>query len=113
MPAYQGTYFAKTFILQDATTEEPIDITGWEFRAMLRDNLDDEEAALELTTDNGGFEIVSAEDGSFQMIITADQTADLDIARYLFDVIRTDHADGPIYLFGGKFNVRMPVTRDD
>ena len=111
MPAYQGTYYSKTFAFKDEN-EDPVDITGWEFSADLRDRVGTEEL-LSLTTANGGFTVTDGANGLVTMAITADQTAELPTKRLVFDVLRTDVTPGPLWLFSGKFTVRQPVTRDD
>lgn len=114
MPVFQGTYFTKTFILKDRTTELPIDVTGYEFSCDIRDNIDDDTPLLELTTAGGGI-VVGSTPGNGEVVLnlTAVQTAALPEARLHFDVLRTDITPGPRWLFGGRFRVKQPVTRDD
>lgn len=111
MPAFQGTYYTRTFALkQDGVA---IDISGWTFEAQVRYQVDDDEALLTLTTANGGVVTIDGSSGRLALAITADQTAALPEGRVVFDVLRTDADPGPLWQFGGQFIVKQPVTRED
>lgn len=110
MAAYQGTYYAPQFQLQN-TDGTNVDITGWQFEAEFRVQLSDALPLLTLTTANTGFSIISASTGILQMAFTAVQTLALPVGALIFDVLRTDASPGPLYLFGGRMHVRQPVTR--
>ena len=112
MPLYQGTHYTRTFILKDKSTGGPVDISGWGFRAQFRDNLKDDEEVLELTTDNGGFLVSDGPNGELVMEITATQSDLLPLGKVVFDVLRTEIEDGPVFLFGGRLPVKRTVTRD-
>jgi hypothetical protein len=109
MPVHQGTYYAVGFTFKDAD-DAVIDITGWEFEADFKENRADETALVNLTTANGGFLVTDATGGRMEMRLTAVQTALLTVGRIVFDVVRTDPANAPVYLFGGSFKVKRPVT---
>lgn len=113
MPAFQSTRYTRNVMLKSQSTGGPIDITGWEFRGMIRDARDDPNPPLvELTTANGGFIIVDGMNGRLQFTLSPLQTAGLPIGRMMFDVERTDHIDGPIWLFELSFQSKKPITRD-
>lgn len=109
MAVYQGTYYAKSFLLKhsDGTA---YDVSGWTFQCQLRDRVDTV-SLLELTTANGGFVVVDGPTGEVSLRITAVQSALLPVARLVFDVLRTNASPGPVWQFGGKLSVRRPVTR--
>ena len=111
MPAYQGTYYSRSFQMMSVTTGKPIDITGWTFQAEVRVNLTDAAPQLTLTSAAAGFTILDAPNGRFSMNITATQTLALPLGGVIFDVLRTDPTNGPVWLFGGRFKVKQPVTR--
>jgi len=111
MATYQGTFYAVIFKILDRDGN-PVNLTGWTFRAMIRVTVEDTDPLLELTTANGGFLIVDAANGRVQMQILAAQTDDLPEGRLVFDVERTDLSPGPIWEFGGRIKVKQPVTRD-
>ena len=112
MPVYQGTYFTKTFILKDRVSDTAIDVTGYEFACDIRDSVDDETALLELTTAGGGITVgATPGNGEVVMKLTAAQTAALPTGKLHFDVLHSNASPGPLWLFGGKFTVKQPVTR--
>ena len=112
MSVFRGAYFARGFILKTAAGVV-IPITDWTFESDIRVKLDDAVPLLTLNTANGGFAITDGPSGRFEFRLTAEQTAVLPAGRFIFDVLRTDAVPGPVWLFGGKFTVRNPVTRDD
>jgi hypothetical protein len=109
MPVYQGTYYAVGFNFVDSNNVA-VDITGWTFDADIKDNRTDTTALVNLTTANGGFVVTDGPNGRVEMRISAVNTALLPIGGMVFDVLRTDVASGPTYLFGGRFKVRRPVS---
>ncbi len=114
MPCYQGTYYTKTFLLKNASDATAIDVSGYEFEMHIRDQPEDDAPLLELTTANGGIDVGdNPSAGQVVLALTAAQTASLPVGKMHFDVLRTDQVNGPTYLFGGRFLVRQPITRDD
>lgn len=111
MAIYQGTKFEANFTLTDGDGDA-LNISGWTFEAHFRDDLDDTETLVELTSAAEDFEILSAADGRLQMTIAAADTADFPLGKVVFDVLRTDDGD-PVWLFGGSVKVKKPVTRDE
>lgn len=110
MAAYQGTFYVIPFAFK-ATDGSAIDITDWTFSADIREKRRDETELLSLTSENEGFVTTEAALGRFEMRITAEQTAALPTGRLVFDILRTDASPGPLYVGGGAFRVRQPVTR--
>lgn len=110
MPAYIGTYIQFPFVLKDRSTDAAIDLTGWTFEAQVKQRREDDTALLTLTSANGGFYITGAANGRVEMRITAELSATLPTGRLVFDVLRTDADPGPLWLFGGSFRTRTPVT---
>lgn len=111
MPAYQGTYYARGLIFIDADTELPVDISGQTFEADVRDEIADTTTLLTLNTDNGGLVVTDGAAGRLEIRITAEQTEELPVGRMVFDILRTDASPGPIWMVGGSFKVKQPVTR--
>ena len=111
MSLYQGTHYSRTFILTDKATGAVLDISGWTFQAMFRDALDDATEIVELTTANTGFTSTAPATGALVMDITAVQSALFPLGKVVFDVLRTDPTDGPVWLFGGRLPVKKAVTR--
>lgn len=115
MPIYRATHYTRTFVFTDEAGA-PVNITGWEFRAMFRAGKDVEAnpVLLELTTDNMGFVVTNGPGGLLLMDLTPDDTdAPLEgIGKVYFDVLREDDPGGPIWLFEGNVPVKVPVTFD-
>jgi hypothetical protein len=109
MTTYQGTYKAYPFRMTSKTSGSP-DISSWTFHAKIRDKLTSA-VLLDLTSANGGVVVTDGLNGRLELRMTAVQTATLPVARLLFDVLRTDAVPGPVWLFGGAFKVKTPVTR--
>jgi hypothetical protein len=113
MPCFQGTRYTRNFQLLYCSSNTPIDITGWEFRGMIRDNRSDPDFLVELTTANGGFLVINGTSGRLQFTLSPIQTASLPTGRVMFDVERTDLVvEGPIWIFEASFKVKTPITRD-
>lgn len=110
MSVMQGTVVQKYMNIQNSDNT-PIDITGWELRASLRKQPTASIELVELTTANGGFVIVDAVNGRFAMVLDDTVTVILPIGRIHFDVLHSNAPDGPVWLFGGSFLVKQPVTR--
>lgn len=110
---YQGAHFTRVFSLTETDEVTPVDISGWTFEAQLREQVDDDEALVTLTSGDGGFTIVDGPGGRLKIIITAAQSVDLPVGRLAFDVLRTDISPGPVWIFGGRIPVKQPVTRDE
>lgn len=111
MPVFQGTRYTRNFRMTSCSTGLPVDISGWKFRSMIRDNRDDLAPLVELTTDNGGWLVVNAEEGRMQMTLSPMQTSSLPVGRMMMDVERVDLVD-PIWLFEVTFQSKTPITRD-
>jgi hypothetical protein len=108
LAVFQGTVHTISFLLK--ASGSPIDITGWTFSAKLKDNRADSTALVTLTSANGGFVIADATAGRLQMVLSAVQTAALPTGRIVFDVLRTDGTNSPVYIAGGSFQVKASVT---
>lgn len=109
----QGTRYTRNFRLRYCSSGNPIDISAWTFRGMIRDNRDDVTPLAELTTANGGFTVINGLGGQLQFTISPAQSILLPIGRVMMDVLRTDLTlEGPIWVFEATFQVRKPITRD-
>jgi len=112
MPVYRGTVYERIFRVQDSDGV-PIDITGWTFRADVRETVEGVAILDELTTALGNFEVIEATAGRFKFTLKASNTTTLVAGKkYLFDFLRTDGGD-PVYVIGGNFKAANPITRND
>lgn len=113
MPCYQSTRYTRNFTIRKCSDGTPVDVTGWEFRSQIRDNRDDPNYLVELTTANGGWLVMNGLGGRIQFTLSPNQTLLLPLSRVMMDVERTDLVgEGPIWLFEATFQVRKPITRD-
>jgi hypothetical protein len=113
MPCYQGTRYTRNFRIRSCSTDAPVDISTWEFRGMIRDNRDDPDPLIELTTANGGWLVINGPGGQLQFTISPAQSLLLPTGRMIMDVLRTDLVlEGPIWVFEATFQVKLPITRD-
>lgn len=110
MAIMQGTVVQKYINIQNSDTT-PIDITGWTLRAVLRKQPTSSLSLGELTTENGGFVIIDPPNGRLAIVLDDSLTVTLPEGRIHFDVIRENGPTGPVWLFGGSFLVKQPVTR--
>ena len=113
MPCFQGTRYTRNFRIRRCSDEAPIDISGWTFQGMIRDNRDDPLPFVTLTTANGGFLVINGPGGQLQFTLAPDQSILLPIGRMMMDVVRTDlTVEGPIWIFEATFQVKLPITRN-
>jgi len=110
MAVMQGTYVQKYINMKDMDGN-PIDITGWLFRSGLRRNPTDDTVLAELTNANGGFVLVDEPNGRIGFTLDETVTAILPVGRIHFDVLHENGPEGPVWIFGGSFIVKQPVTR--
>lgn len=110
MAVMQGTFIQKFINMQDSDGN-PIDITGWLFRATLRRAPTATDVLAELTNANGGFVLVDEPNGRFAFTLDDLVTGALPVGRIHFDVLHDNAPNGPVWIFGGSFLVKQPVTR--
>lgn len=112
MTIYRGAYYRVIITLKSNVTGEPVDITGWTFRSQIRDAASDEEYMIELTSANGGINVLDGPAGQFEIVITAEQNEEFSLGNVVGDVFRTDVLPGPVRLFGYRDKVRRSITRE-
>jgi hypothetical protein len=101
---YQGTAHTIGFVFTGQN------ITGWQFQASFKESRNDTTALVTLSTGNGGFVVTDGAAGRVEMRLTPTQTELLPVGRVVYDVLRTDLANGPVYYFGGDLKVKQAVT---
>lgn len=114
MPIHRGAYYTRLFQITDKDGD-PVPITGWTFASNFRLKLEDADPLLELTSASGGWAIEDADNGKVRMKLLAADTTALPATpkkTVIFDVIRTDAAPGPVWLFSGSVPVADMITRD-
>jgi hypothetical protein len=110
MSVMQGTVVQKYINIQ-SSDGTPIDITGWTLRASLRRSPTDPAVLSELTTANAGLVLVDPPNGRLAFVLDDAVTTILPVGRIHFDVLHVNGPAGPVWLFGGNFLVKQPITR--
>jgi hypothetical protein len=103
----QGATFTRTFEVSIDGT--PWNLTGYTAAMQVRQSFDSTVAVLTLTSEDG---ITIDDTGSFTVLITAEQTNDLDAGSYVYD-LELVSADDVVtrILPTAPFNVSPGVTR--
>jgi hypothetical protein len=93
------------------STDEIIDIDGWSARMQLRAAIDDDEPALELTSEEDEGLTINGAAGEVTIAITASQTEELESGEYLYD-LEIENDSGQVFrLIEGTVTVNPNVTR--
>lgn len=106
----QGGVFVEIYEHRD-DAGELVDVTGYEARLQIREDVEDDEAVLELT-DGAGI-TVGTNDGLFTVRATATQTAALEIETGVYDleILPAGEEADAIRLAEGIVFVSRNVTR--
>lgn len=94
MTIYRECTYEKTGTITVRATGVPVDITTWEFDAVLRNAAG--ESLLEMSTAEGHFIVTSGTDGEFAIRLTEDETEALAAGPVSFALYRID--DGRVRL---------------
>lgn len=107
----QGADFLAT-IRWTGPTGTPIDITDYEIRMMARVNMEDELPVISLSTENppGGIAITNAQGGTFQIAMSAAETALLNFVDAYYDLEMESPQGHVTRLIQGKINLIREVT---
>tara|TARA_R100000005_G_C4869767_1_gene126866 strand:- start:87 stop:434 length:348 start_codon:yes stop_codon:yes gene_type:complete len=104
----QGFDFETTFELEDSTTNEPLDLTGYTITAQIR-KIYTSSTSISLTT-----EIVDALTGEVKVSLASTETSSIKEGRYVYDIKLVSPAN-PISTISkaveGSVLVRGGVTR--
>ena len=103
----QGATFSKQ--LTWAIDGDPVDLTSYTARMQVREKYTSTTAILNLTTENGGITL-GDDEGTIQIDIDADTTADIVAKDYVYD-IELISASTVTRLLEGRFIVTPEVTR--
>jgi len=87
----------------------PYNISGYTGRMQIRRNINSDTFQVDLTTENGGIEIIDAAAGSFKVVITPTQTASL--LNGVYDLEIQDGSGNVTRLLQGSVTVNPEVTR--
>ena len=102
----QGFDFNTTFELEDTTTTNPLNLTGYTIEAQLRKTYS--------STTSVGFACTIVNlptDGNIEISLTDTQTVDIKEGRYVYDIKATTVSGKVLKLIEGAALVRPGVTR--
>lgn len=106
----QGATFRQKFTYSAGTPPAPVDLTGCKGRMQIRAKVQDDAVLAELTTENGGVEIIPL-DGEITLSIDAVTSAALGFRTGVYD-FEIEYSTGVVErLFEGKVTLSPEVTR--
>ena len=106
------TDFSQTFTFDDASSNAPLNLTGYSISATLRkwpgaaDTLNGVSQKTTFTTT-----ILSASGGRIQISLTDNKTGDLNDGRHVYDILLTDPSGNKTRVIEGSALVRKGVSR--
>jgi hypothetical protein len=101
---YRGTYFSKNFQFTTRSDGQPVDVTGWQLEADMKDETDT--VVLAMSTGGGHFTVIDASNGMIRWSLTVAQTQGLAAGPVGFALYRTDAIEGRKRLFRVSEQVR-------
>lgn len=106
---YQGDYQVIDIEINDENGDN-LDLTDKTVRLTVKEDHDedDDDALIELTTDNGGIALVAATLGTCQAYVLATHTRSLTAKNYVYDIKVID-GENPYTVASGIFKI-MPVV---
>lgn len=106
----QGATFRQKFTYSAGTPPAPVNLTDCKGRMQIRAKVQDAQVLAELTTENGGVEIVPI-DGEITLNIDATTSAALGFRTGVYD-FELEYSNGVVErLFEGKVTLSPEVTR--
>jgi hypothetical protein len=104
----QGSGFSLSLVYE-APEDSPVDFTDSTARLHVRSKFSSTDTLIELTTKNGGIELGS--DGSVELSMSADATADLTFSRGVYDLEIVPPSGEPYKIVKGNVFLKREVTR--
>lgn len=115
---YQGSTWEYRLVLTNEATNTPFDLTGFEARMQLREEISSTESVLDLTTANSRLIVSNALAGELRLLVSAADTALLPLGgekkTYVYDIEVFRPLPAPEYVrrvFEGKVECFPEVTR--
>lgn len=100
-----GTDFSQVFTLEDAGTNSPLNLNGYNIKAEMRKH----PSATGVTTFTTS--VYNSSGGQIRIGLSTTQTANLKEGRYVYDVVVTDSASYMTRVVEGMVLVSKGVTR--
>ena len=110
---YQGDYQVINIEINDENGND-LDLTDKTIRLTVKEDhdRDDEDALINLTTDNGGIALVAATLGTCQAYVLATHTRNLVAKNYVYDIKVIDE-EKPYTVASGMFKIKPTVWRSE
>jgi hypothetical protein len=110
---FQGDYQIINIEINDENGDD-LDLTGKTIRLTVKEDHDedDEDALIELTTDNGGIALVAATLGTCQAYVLATHTRSLTAKNYVYDLKVID-GNNPYTVSHGIFTIIPSVFKNE
>lgn len=105
----QGATFRQPF--DWATNGVPVNMTGCKARMQMRTTVESPEVIHELTTENGGINILNAEIGKFELYISASNTSSFNFDLCVYDLEVESPNTDVTRLIEGEVSLSKEVTR--
>ena len=102
---YTGTDFAQTYLLEDYTSNSPLNLTGYTAAAQMRKTYESSSVSATFTTS------IAAADGQVTLTLTDTVTTALSPGRYVYDLVVTDGSSLSTRVVEGQAIVTPGVTR--
>lgn len=106
---YCGATFIKTWTWK--ADDVPVDLTGCTLRSQVRQQTNSCTVLIDMTTENGMIVLKDAENGTFQMRIEANDTAQLKFLEGVYDLEIVFPDETVVRLLYGKVTLSREVTR--
>jgi hypothetical protein len=106
----QGATFSTSLtVYNDLAREEPVDLTGYTARMMIRTDYENPAALVSLTTENSRITL-GGDEGTIALFISATDTAGFTKGNYVYDL---ELVSGSVVtrVLQGKIEVSREVTR--
>lgn len=108
---FQGATFRKKLRWTTGDPPTPVILTDWKIRMQIRPKIKDDNVIIELTSDNGRILLTDPKEGEFELLITAEDSANLSFISAVYD-LELENLDGEVVrLLKGMVSLDPEVTR--
>ena len=108
---YQGATYRRSFQWKTGDPATPVNLTGYTARMQIRKKVTDAAPELSLTSAAGGIVFTDRAQGRFDVVISAEATAAIDIKKGVYDLELVSAGNEVTRLIQGAVEVSPEVTR--
>jgi len=106
----QGITWVRVITWTDSD-DIPVNITGYTVRMQIRENADDEETIVDISTTEGSIALTTPASGIFTITLSATVTATLTFNRAIYDIEMVAPAGTVTRLLQGAVRLSKEITR--